>query len=458
MANRAHLIGIGGEGMSALAKVLQARGWRVSGSDLVQGPRTAELERLGIEVMIGHQEENLSAEAEVVIFSSAVPQENIELAAARRHGLAILPRLEMVRLLLREREALGVAGTHGKSTTAAMLAFLLERAGLAPSFILGAPCPALGGNARWASGRHMVAEIDESDGYFIEIGLDLAVITNIGVDHLNNYSSAEALYRAFRRFASNSRCLILNGDDGPSRRLLAELGKGPEVLIFGLGEGEGVDLRAVKIHHQGFETAFKLVFRGEEVGEVLLPAPGRHNVYNALAAVLAGWASGLGFTGMAEALRRFTLPERRFQVLHRDGVVVVDDYAHLPEQIEANLGAIRAGWRPGPKRLIALFQPHRFSRMEALHSRFLHSFDSADRLIVTEIYPACESPIPGVEALSLVRAIRKRGKKVDYIPDKEEILQFLRRELRPGDFLISFGAGDLWEVSHRLVSSLKLGG
>lgn len=433
--------------MSSLAKVLQARGWQVSGSDLVASQRTAELERLGIKVALGHREENLNG-AELVVFSSAIARENVELAAARRRGLPLLPRLEMLRKLAAEREALGVAGTHGKSTTTAMLAFLLERAGgLAPSFLIGASCPALGGNARWREGRHLVAEVDESDGYFTELALDLAVITNIGVDHLNNYGCAEAVYRAFRRFAERSKRLILNNDDGPSRRLRAELG--PASLTFGIAQK--ADLIATQIGQQELNTVFKLIFHGTEVGEVLLPAPGRHNVHNALAALLAGWESGLGFAQMIRALQGFTLPERRFQVLHQDGVVIVDDYAHLPEQIEASLMAVRTGWRP--RRVVAIFQPHRFSRMGSISARFVHSFDSVDRLIVTPIYPAGEPPLPGVDVTSLVRALRARGKRVEYIADQEEIIAALRREIRSGDFLISFGAGDLWRVSRSLAAS-----
>lgn len=445
MAKKIHLIGIGGEGMSGLAKVLRARGLEVSGSDIVSGRRTAELEKLGIEVAIGHREENLRR-ADLIVFSSAIPWENVELAAAHRRGLSLLPRLEMVRRLLKEREAIGVAGTHGKTTTTSMIAFLLERAGLDPSFLIGASCPILGGNARWSGGKHLVAEIDESDGRFTDLALDLAVITNIGVDHLDNYGSAAALSRAFRRFARGSGRLILNNDDGPSRRLHAELGRGART--FGI-EREA-DLMAVGIRQHGFNTYFNLIFQGEELGGVSLPAPGRHNVYNALAALLAGQKLGLDFVEMAAALRGFSLPERRFQVFHHDGMMIVDDYAHLPEEIEANLSAIRAGWRP--KRLIALFQPHRFSRLRYINGRFARSFDKADMVIVTDIYPAGEPPIPGIDAALLVRGLRRYGKSVKYIPQHEEIADLLRRDLRPGDFLIVLGAGDIWQVSHLLAA------
>jgi len=433
--------------MSGLARVLHAQGLGVSGSDIALTPRVAELGKLGIEVAIGHRARNLNG-AGLVVFSSAIPGDNIELIAARRRGINAIPRLAMVRRLLQERESIGVVGTHGKTTTTSMIAFLLEKAGVQPSFLIGAPCPALGGNARWGDGQYLVAEIDESDGHFTELELDWAVITNIGVDHLNNYGNLTALYRAFRRFAQRSKRLILNVDDGPSRRLYLELDH--VALTFGIKRE--ADLMAMGIEQDKFDTRFKLAFRGEEVGEVSLPAPGRHNVYNALAALLVGHGLGLGLPEMAAALEGFTLPERRFQVLHRDGVMIVDDYAHLPEEIEANLAAIHAGWHP--KRLIAVFQPHRFSRLKYINGQFAHSLSQADLVILTEIYPAGEPPIPGIDASLLLRELKHHGKSAQYIPQHEEIIDLLRRELRPGDFIIVLGAGDIWQVGRRLAASL----
>lgn len=448
MAN-IHLIGIGGEGMSGLAKLLHSRGHTIGGSDNAYSPRTAELERLGIRVVLGHREENLNG-AEAVIFSSAIPEDNVELIAARRRDLPLLPRLVALRQLLEERESLAVAGTHGKTTTTAMIAFLLEEAGLRPSFLVGASCPVVEGNARWSSGKYLVAEIDESDGHLTALEPDLAVVTNIGVDHLDNYGSAESVYRAFHCFARKSGRLILNSDDEPSRRLQAELGRRG---VLTLGIEQEADLRAKGIAQSGFNTRFNLVFHGEELGRVFLPAPGRHNVYNALAALLAGWELGLDFPEMSAALRKFVLPERRFQVLRQDGVMIVDDYAHLPEEIEANLLAIRSGWRP--RRVIAIFQPHRYSRLGYINGRFARSFALADLVILTEVYPAGEPPVPGIDAKLLVRAFRECDKSVRYVPQKEEIPDLLRREFRQGDFVISFGAGDVWQVSRQFAALLN---
>ncbi len=456
-----HLIGIGGEGMSGLARLLWEMGYRVSGSEIRWGRKAAELALLGIKVWLGHREENLTlAGARAVVFSSAIPPENVELAAARELGLPVIPRLEMLARLMEGRFSIGVAGTHGKSTTTAMLAYLLERGGREPAFLVGASSPALGGNARLGRGRYLVAEIDESDGRFVHLRPDLGVITNISADHLNTYGSEEALYLAFQRFARGCGQLILNSDDPQSARLLEQLeaergqeqGRGREgerVLRFGIDRAEEADLAARRIAYHELHTEFELVFRGRRAGRVELPAPGKHNVYNALAALLAGWAVGLDFPQMAGALREFALPERRFQVLRQDGITVVDDYAHLPEEIEANLAAIRRGWRP--RRVIAIFQPHRFTRVKYINGQFAHSFDLADMVIVTDIYPAFEAPIPGVEAAQIVRSLEQRGKcSVSYIPDKGEIIRFLLEHLQPGDFIIGFGAGDIWQVTRRL--------
>ena len=450
-AKKIHFVGIGGEGMSALALVLRQRGWAVSGSDLHENQKTQILRQHGVKVAIGHRPENLDGAPEVV-FSSAVSLGNVELQVARERGRRVVHRLELLGRLMIEHFSIGVTGTHGKSTTAAMIAFLLTRAGLDPTFLLGASCPALGGNAYAGMGKHLVAEIDESDGRFVGLQPELAVITNIGIDHLNNYGSAEALYRGFAQFAARAGRLVLNADDPGSQRLIVQACQGgPQPLLFGIEKENAneADLRATDIRHHEAWTSFKLVFRGKKVREVLLPAPGRHNVYNALAALLVGWWLGLDLARIGRALREFILPKRRFQILKQGEILIVDDYAHLPEEVAAGLQAARHGWRP--RRLIALFQPHRFSRISYINGRFARALDEADLVLLTEVYPAGERPLPGVTARLIQKGLSRPNR---LFTDHQELIAFLRGTLRPGDFLISFNAGDLWEVSHRLARQL----
>jgi len=429
--------------MSALALVMRQRGWTVTGSDLRESKKTQILRQHGVKVAIGHRPENLNGTPEIV-FSSAIPPENVELQVARERGRAVIHRLELLGRLMGKSFSIGVTGTHGKSTTAALIAFLLARAGLDPTYLIGASCPALGGNAHAGLGKYLVAEIDESDGRFVDLQQELAVITNIGIDHLNNYGSIGELHRSFARFAARAGQLVLNADDSNGQGLIAQVSRGrPRPLLFGI-ESEA-DLRAFNIRYRGAQTSFKLAFRGREAGEVLLPAPGKHNVYNALAALLTGWWLGLDFSAMARALQEFTLPERRFQILRQGEIVIVDDYAHLPEEVAAGLQAARSGWRP--RRLIALFQPHRYSRLSYINGHFARALDAADLVLLTEVYPAGERPLPGVTA-KLIQDNLHRPNRL--FADRGELIALLERTLQPGDLLISFNAGDLWRVSHRL--------
>lgn len=491
---RYHFIGIGGDGMSGLAKVLWQGGEAVCGSNIEPNPRTAELARLGIPVAIGHDAAHLEG-AEAVVFSSAIPPDNVELHAAQKHGLPVWHRLELIARWVNRRPCIGVAGTHGKTTTTAMIATLLRRAGRDPSYLIGAACPGLEGHAHLGRGPHIVLEVDESDGRFLGLTPQVAVLTSIDLDHLNHYRDEQDLLRSFGAYLAQSGKAILCADDPNCRRLLERF---PRALSYGILRTADADLVAQDLEQADFHTRFTLRFRDHTLGRVELPLPGEHNVYNTLAALLAGWEAGLDFAEMLPALSGFRLPERRFQVLTRNGVMVVDDYAHLPQQVEVNLQAIRANWARrrdrdrGRGRLIALFQPHRFSRTQYLNGHFARAFQGADLIGVTEIYPAFEPPIPGVDARQVVRSIcaqiqgqdpsefhrtkapsgsgeregtrsrKGRGESapcpspdVRYLPRPQDVLDFLRRTVRPGDFVIGFGAGDLWKVLHRFVAELE---
>lgn len=430
--------------MSALAWVLHEQGHPVSGSDLRETARTEQLRAAGIPVHQGHHRLHLRS-PQTVIYSSAIQPSNVELQAAHSSGCKVLHRQELLAQLFHAHPSIGIAGTHGKTTTSAMISSLLLESGRDPTFLVGAPTPTLGHHARWGKGPWLVAEVDESDGYFTQLHPEIAVVTNVACDHLNHYGSPQALRAGFAQFISQSRKAILCADDAPTATLRSYA---REALTFGIDQPADLVARCIEQHRMS--TRADLIFRGDRMGELeLSAAPGRHNIANALAALLAGHLLGLKFKEMLKILKEFRLPERRFQILEENGVVVVDDYAHLPEQIAVNLAAVRAGWNP--KRVIALFQPHRYSRLRYMNERFARTLELADLVVVTDIYPAFETPIPGVDARSVVKAMGRDRERVHYLSNPEEIHSFLNQQTSPGDFIIGFGAGDIWQILHRWV-------
>ncbi|MFQ5793945.1 MAG: UDP-N-acetylmuramate--L-alanine ligase [Candidatus Bipolaricaulia bacterium] len=457
-----YFIGIGGDGMSGLAQILLEQGARVSGSNIEENSKTEELRCRGVRVHIGHWADHLAdgADVDMVVVSSAIREDNIELVEARSLGIPILKRLEMLAQLMKSHRSIGITGTHGKTTTTTMASMLLEHGGFDPTFLIGGESDELGGNAKLGAGEYLVAEVDESDGYFLTLEPYTVVVTNIDRDHLNHYRDERALRRSFTHFIEkvpDDGRAILCYDDSYIREIIRKLSR--PYLSFGIvgnGDRHGeADLVAEEIRRDRLETWFRFSFRGETYGEVKLPIPGRHNVYNALAAMLVGWEVGMSFAEMAAILENFAPPQRRFQLLNQtNGRIVVDDYAHLPAEIEANLEAIREGWKG--VRLIAIFQPHRFTRTQYINGRFGSSFDLADTVIVTDIYPAFEDPIPGINASIIVNSIAAHGHdRVHYIPDQVEIFDYLKQHSQSGDFIISFGAGDIWKVTQQFANHLK---
>ncbi|MCK4394890.1 UDP-N-acetylmuramate--L-alanine ligase, partial [Candidatus Bipolaricaulota bacterium] len=353
--------------------------------------------------------------------------------------------------LLRRYRSIGVAGTHGKTTTTAMLATILSKVNKDPSYLVGAHCPGLGGNSHLGRGEFFITEVDESDGLFLALHPTVGILNNIGRDHLNTYHTLAAIKEGFTQYIRQSEKAVLAIDDANVRDLAGQL---QDALTVGLYRG--AKLRATGVIHHHFHTHFNLVDRGKPICPVFLPAPGDHNVRNALCAIGAASLAGVSLTDAAAALNGFRLPRRRFQLLEENGVTVVDDYAHLPEEIEATLQAIRDGW--DGRRIVAIFQPHRYSRTQAIGAEFGDAFRQADTVIVTSIYPASEKPIPGVSSREIVGAI---GYSTDadlrFIRSKEEVVSFLKGYVEPGDFIISFGAGDIWTVTEELSCFLKKG-
>jgi len=447
-----HFVGIGGDGMSGLAKVMLQAGCSVSGSDLCENNKTIYLRNAGAQIYLDHHPSNITDEIEEVIVSSAIDYTtNVEIGEARKREIRILPRIHALSNLLGSQRSIGVAGTHGKTTTTAMIATILSYTGLDPTYLIGADCPALGGNACLGSNGLIVTEVDESDGLFLALRLSIAVLGNIDKDHLTTYKTYDAIKENFTRFITQAEQSVLSIDDPNIQRLAKDV-----TAPFTVGIKAEADLRAINIEHEQLNTQFDIVLFGRQICRVSLAAPGVHNVQNALAAIGASFLVGVDLQDAAEALASFQLPRRRFQILEENGVTVVDDYAHLPAEIEATLQAIRDGWNG--RRIIAIFQPHRYTRTQAIGTEFGRAFRQAEIALVAPIYPACELPITGVSSQLIVDAIKEAADTQVYALSSTAVgVELLKEQIEPGDFIISFGAGDIWKVTTAISSFLKEG-
>lgn len=450
---QAHFIGIGGYGMSALARVLLAKGVKVSGSDLARKDLIDKLEQLGAQVYIGHRREQVDG-ADVVVYSSDIPQDNVELTEAVRRQIPLLHRSQMLAQILNHQTGIAVAGPHGKTTTASMIARVLEVGGLDPTYIIGGELLDVGSNARAGDSPYVVAEADESDGTFLQYVPFMAVVTNLEADHLENYDGDfNKLVGAYRQFLSQIKpggLAVINVDDPHLRSFLPSLDC--SVCTYSLHD-TSADLVAVDIRTNGWGSVYRAVFRGDDWGEITLSVPGRHNVSNSLAALLIGRSLGLSLSDMAAALSTFHGAKRRFEVIAEvDGIMFVDDYAHHPTEIAATLEAARGLNR----RVVALFQPHRYSRTDDLKEAFGSAFAGADEVWVTEIYsPKGDErrPISGRDLVELIR--QKSNRNAHYAADLHELVQQVLPRLSAGDLVLTMGAGDIWQVARWLPDALS---
>jgi UDP-N-acetylmuramate--alanine ligase len=450
-----HVVGIGGAGMSAIASVLQAMGHAVSGSDLKASRAVDRLRSQGIRVEIGHAADHLGG-AELVAVSTAIRADNPEVVAARERGVPVLRRAEVMAALTGAKATVSVAGTHGKTTTSSMLAVILTEAGLNPSFIIGGDDHQIGSGAVWSDGDWFVVEADESDGTFIELATEIAVVTNVEADHLAHYGSEEDLIEAFGTFVTGASAeVVAYGDDPLLSDLLTR--RPLDVAVTTYGEGQGSDVRLVDLESGRDGSAFTVVADGVELGRVTLPMPGRHNALNALCALVTAGRLGASFADSVDALSRFGGVARRFERRGEvAGVVMIDDYAHLPSEVEAALAAARDG---GWGRIVCVFQPHRYSRIGDLWQQYGPSFAAADLVAVTNIYSAGEDPVPGVSGQLIVDAIAADdpGRSVSYHEERVELVDWLTATLRPGDLCLTLGAGDLTTLPDELVARLQAG-
>ena len=446
-----HFVGIGGIGMSGIAEVLLNLGYHISGSDIKETEVTRRLRSLGCEISTGHRKENLK-EADVVVISSAVRQNNPEVEAAEQRLIPVIPRAEMLAELMRMKIGIAVAGTHGKTTTTSLISTVLAAGGLDPTVVIGGRLNSIGSNARLGQGEFLVAEADESDGSFLKLMPTIAVVTNIDPEHLDFYKGIEEIKESFLCFLEKIPFFglaVLCLDHPNIQSLLPRLKK--RFTTYGLTTQ--ADFQAKEIAFEGLSTSFDVVHQRQGIGRLSLRMPGIHNVYNALATLATAFELDIPFRVVQETLRDFSGIQRRFQIKgEKKGILIVDDYGHHPVEIMATLKAARTGWG---KRIVAVFQPHRYTRTQALFKDFLAAFYDADVLILTDIYPAGEDRIEGVESKALLEGLREYGHKdVTYLADRGEIVEHLLHILSPGDLVITLGAGDIWQVSEELLNRL----
>jgi UDP-N-acetylmuramate--alanine ligase len=444
-----HLVGIGGIGLSAIARVLLHRSYEVSGSDLGLTPITCDLAELGATIREGHRAQNVNS-SDLVIVSSAVPKDNVEVEAARAASIPVLKRGEALVWLMRDRCGVAVAGTHGKTTVTAMIGLLLLNAGLDPTIIVGGIVPELHSNARDGTGPHFVVEADEYDRTFLELAPGVAVVTSIEMDHPDCYHDLEDLVHTFTEFLEKvppDGLIVACGDDPRVREAIGRI-RGPGVVTY--GSAPNVHWRATDLEQNALGgTDFSVSAAGEDRGRFQLRIPGAHNVSNALAALAVGAHLGVDASAALETLRDFQGVARRFEVKGDwQGTTVVDDYAHHPSEVKATLAGARQ--RFDGRRIWVVFQPHTYSRTKALLSEFATAFDDADRVIVTPIYGAREHDDLGVQASDLVEAMSHL--QVTRLPDLSQIASWLSHRIAPGDVVITMGAGDVWTVGEELLS------
>ena len=449
-----HMVGIGGVGMSSIAEVLLNRGYTVTGSDLEASDRTDRLAAHGATIYIGHAAEQVGA-ADVVVYSSAIdPHDNPETVEAEQRRISLIPRSEMLGELIRMKFGVGIAGTHGKTTTTSMAGLVVAEGGFDPTVIVGGKVTAFGSNAVTGEGDVIVIEADEYDRTFLRLTPSLAVVTNIEEDHLDVYDNLADLQAAFVEYANSVPffgAAILCLDDPNVQAIVGDI----ERRVITYGTTRQAEIRADNIRREGLTTRFDVTLRGRPLGTVALHVPGRHNVRNALAAVAVGQELEIAFEEVRAGLERFTGVRRRFErKADTAGITVLDDYAHHPTEIEATLQATHQGFPD--RRIVAVFQPHLYSRTQNFMDEFARSFFNADVLVVTDVYGARETPVEGVSGQRLAERAEQFGHRaVHHVADTADLPRWLVEETAPGDVVLMLGAGDIWRSSEAFVELLN---
>lgn len=438
--------------MSGIAEVLINLGYEVTGSDLAPSGVTERLEKTGATVYFGHRPENIQR-AQVVVTSSAVKKDNVEVSAARKKMIPVIPRAEMLAELMRMKHGIAIAGTHGKTTTTSLVATILGEGKLDPTVVIGGKLKGIGSNAKLGQSAFLVAEADESDGSFLHLSPAIAVVTTLDMEHMDFYKTMRNLKKTFLDFLNKIPfygTAILCLDDRNIQSLIPKLEK--RYVTYGLRSQ--ADFTARNISNDGLNTFFDVFFQGNKMGRIHSAIPGRHNILNTLAAVAVGIEMNLNFATIAQALKGFTGVQRRFEIIHdAPELTIVDDYGHHPVEIEATLRAAKEVWPD--RRLVVVFQPHRYSRTKLLLKEFFSAFNDADCLVITAIYPGGEEPVADVSGNQIAEGVKNFGhKNVVYIEGKNETQDHLLTVTRPGDVLMTLGAGNIWEAGKHFLANL----
>lgn len=448
---KVHFVGIGGIGMSGIAEILVNQGFEVTGSDKSLSEVTERLESIGIKVFEGHSPDNLK-DADVLVYSSAVQIDNPEVQAAIERKIPVIKRSEMLAETMRMKYGIGIAGTHGKTTTTSMVGLTLTEGGIDPTIIVGGKLSGLGGtNARLGNGEFIVVEADEFDRTFLKLTPTIAALTTLESEHLDTYKDLDDIKSAFIEFANKvpfygfvTLCL----DEPALQDIMPQINK--KVITYGLTAQ--ADVRAIDINPDGFNTTYKVKYFNQELGNITLKIPGKHNVLNSLVAVIIGKELGVDFETIKKALESFTGVYRRFEIKYNKEILVIDDYAHHPTETTATLKGIRDGW---DRRLIVVFQPHLYSRTRDFYQEFGRSFLNSDVFICTDVYPARELPIEGISGELITNITKKFGhKNVHYVADKKNIPALLNEIKKDGDIIVTMGAGDIWKYGEEFIQML----
>jgi len=451
-AQQIHFIGIGGIGMSGIAAILLKKGFKVSGSDLKDSNIINHLRRAGAKICIGHSAQNLKEDIDLVVYSSAIKEDNPEFKEAKKRHINIMHRAESLARLMQDKVVITVTGAHGKTTTTSLSSYLLLQAGLNPTVAIGGILRSAENNAMFGNGKYFVAEADESDGSFLYYKPDYSIITNIDYEHMDYYKDWSCLINTYKKFINNTKengIVFCCGDDINLKERLKDYKN--RHLLFGLTKDSDVYPKDIKF--KDWETEFECVYKNKALGKFTLSLMGLHNVSNSLAVIGLGMELGIELKVIKEALSTFKGSERRLQVkLDHDGILVVDDYAHHPTEIRAVLNAIK---NLNNRRIVSIFQPHRYTRTKLLLDEFATCFDLSDYNIITDIYPASEEPIEGIHAKCIYEKVKQSGHKETHYVPKEEIIDYVCKILKPQDLVITLGAGDISKVCNDLVSRLK---